>query len=329
MHATLNPKQTDPGDILIARADDELANAHEQITRADEELARVHEQLSRLALDTARHPSDPQARMTTFRPAAVNDVQIAGSRPALGRRALRGFTGLLLAACIGIAALASQSSYGDAAKQMIAAWVPQLVSTSSPPPEKPALPAQPSPPAIQTAAAEEAAPQQQAPQQPPPPAPAAPEGVAPTAAALTPELAQLLQTMAHDLATVGQGIEQLKASQEQLARDNAKTAEQIKATQEQMARVIAKTSVANASAAKTSAARTSVATASVQNPRPKIAAAPPLRPTAAPLRKPLPTLPPPQAAVQPQAESRSQVITQPEADELESSSAPRPPMPVR
>jgi hypothetical protein len=40
------------------------------------------------------------------------------------------------------------------------------------------------------------------------------EDVVPTAAALSPELTQLLQSMARDLATLGQGIEQLRASQD-------------------------------------------------------------------------------------------------------------------
>jgi hypothetical protein len=79
----------------------------------------------------------------------------------------------------------------------------------------------------------------------------------------------LLQAMARDLAAVGQGIEQLKTNQEQMARDNAKAAEQLKASQEQMARVIAK--------------------ASEQSLRPKTSARPP-RPTATSARKPVPTL---------------------------------------
>src|SRR5258708_6049308 len=257
MHSTPNPKQTDPPGVLVARADEELARAYEQITRADEELARVDKQLSNLAHDAARHRSDPQTRMTAFRAAAVNNVQVPGDRPSLGGRAVRGFTGFLLAACVGVAAIAWQSPYGDAAKQIIARWAPQLVLTSSLALEKPVLPAQPSPPTVQAAAA------QAAPPQPAPLAQTAPEDVAPTAAALSPELAQLLQTMARDLATVGQGIEQLKTNQEQMARDNAKAAEQLKASQEQMARVIAK--------------------ASEQSLRPKISAPPP-RPTAAPTR---------------------------------------------
>ncbi len=215
MHSTMDPKQTDPFNVLVARADEELAHAYERITRAAEEAARAEEQLSKLERDAARHPSDhPQTRMNTLRPA------VPGNRPSLGGRAVRAFTGLMLAACIGVAAIAWQSPYGDAAKQIIARWVPQLVLTSSLPLENPGLPAQPSPPTVQAAAAKAA------PTQPAPLAQAAPEDVAPTAAALSPELTQLLQSMARDLATLGQAIEQLKASQEQMARVIAKASEQ-------------------------------------------------------------------------------------------------------
>ena len=158
MDTTLNPKQTDPPHVLVAGADEEFAHAHEQIARAGEEIARAEEQLSKLEHDAARHPSDhPQTRMNTFRPA------VPGNRPLFDRPAVRGFTGLLLAACIGVAAIAWQSSYGDAA--IIATWAPQRVVTSSPPLENPGL------------------------------AQTAPEDVAPTAAALSPELTQLLESM--------------------------------------------------------------------------------------------------------------------------------------
>jgi len=255
MDTTLNPKQADPRHVLIARADEQLAHAYEQITSADEQIARAEEKLSKLEHAARR--------------------AVPGKRPSLGRRVVRGLIGLMLAACIGVAAIAWQSPYGDAAKQIIARWVPQLVLTSSPPLENPGLPAQPSPPTVQMAAAN-TAPTLQAPL-----AQTALEDVAPTAAALSPELVQFLQSMAHDLATLGQGIEQLKAGQEQMARDNANAAEQLKASQEQMARVIAK--------------------ASEQSLRPKISAPPP-RPTAATTRKPVPTFPSPQAIAQPQAE---------------------------
>src|SRR5258707_7779535 len=164
MDSTLNPEQTDPRNVF-ARVNDEIARACEQIALADEQIART------LAHDAARQA-----------PAAVNNVQARGHRPSFGRPALRGFIGLLLAACIGVAAIAWQSSYGDATKQIVARWAPQLVLTSSPPPENPRLPAQQSLPAVQVAAANAA---------PPPPALAQTEaeGVAPSGAALSPESA--------------------------------------------------------------------------------------------------------------------------------------------
>ena len=251
MDSTVNPEQTDPRGVF-SRA--EIARAFEQIGAADEPL------MSTPAQDAARPPAATP-------PAAAKNVQVPGDRPSLVRPAVRGFVGLLLAACIGVAAIAWQSAYGDAARQIIASWAPQLVLTSSTPLEKPPLPVQPSPSAVQAAAAKTAL------SPTAPLAQTAAEDVVPTAAP-SPELTQLLQSMARDLATLGQAIEQLKASQEQMARDNANAAEQLKASQERMARVIAKTSEAKASE---------------QNLRPRMSAPPP-RPTATPTRKPVPTL---------------------------------------
>jgi len=87
--------------------------------------------------------------------------------------------------------------------------------------------------------------------------------------------------MARDLASVQQEIEQLKASQQELARENARTAEQLKASQEQMARAIS--------------------SASEQNLRKTAAAANPPRSVANPARKPVSTLPPKQARAQARA----------------------------
>src|SRR5439155_6162580 len=255
MDTTLNPKQTDPRHVLSERADEELAHAYNQITRAGEEIARAEEQLSKLER-AARHAAP-------------------GKRRSLGGRAVRGFIGLMLAACIGVGAMVWQSPYGDASRQIVARLAPQLVAIALPL-EKPGLPARPSPPTVQAAAADTA---------PPQPAVLAPtaQDVAPTAAALSPELTQLLQSMARDLATLGQAIEQLKVSQQQMARDHVNAVDLLGASQEQMARVIAKTSEAKASE---------------QNLRPKIPAPPP-RPTATPTRKPVPTLPSPQATARP------------------------------
>jgi uncharacterized protein (DUF3084 family) len=116
MDTTLNPE---PRHALIARAEEELSHAHEQIKLADEQIARLEEQLSKLD-------------------------QAAPHAVPLGGRALRGFAGLVLAACICLAAIIQQSSYGDAARQIIMKWTPQLVPTSSVPLEKSEIPAEPS-----------------------------------------------------------------------------------------------------------------------------------------------------------------------------------------
>jgi septation ring formation regulator EzrA len=276
MHSTPNPK-TDPQHVLVARVDEELAHTYEQIAHADEQIARAEEQLSKLEQDAARYPSDdPQTRMNTLRPAVL------GNRPSLGWRAIRGFIGLLLAACIGVAAFVSQSSYGDPARQIIARWAPQLILTSSLTPERPGLPAQPGPSTVQVVAAETVLPQ------PAPLAQTASQNVASTAAPTSPELTQLLQTMARDLANVEQRLEQLKASQEQMASDNAKAVEQLKASQEQITRLIAK--------------------ASEQNLRSKTTA-PPARPIATPTRsKPVPVLP----ARRPRERAQAPVPLQPD-----------------
>ena len=325
MNSIPNPKQTNPHDVAIAalkeayeqfgRADEQLARvdeqvskveqdaaphpsdpqqAYEQFGRADEQLARVDEQVSKLEQDAVPHPSDPQTRINTFQPF------FPGDRPFRGQ-AVRAFIGLILAACIGVAAIAWQSpSYRDAARKIIASWAPQLVPILSLI-ENPGLPAHPSPATIQAGTANTAPPE------PAPLAQTAPEGVAaPAAAALSPELTQLLQSTARDLATVGQEIEQLKTSQEQMVRANAELAEQLRAAQAQMARGNAELAE-QLKAAQAQMARP-IAKASEQNLRPKTSA-PPARPIATPTRKLVPKPSSPQATARPQAEPVSRPLT--------------------
>jgi anti-sigma factor RsiW len=95
MNSTPTPKVIEPNNVLIARADERLAHAYEQIARADEQLAHVSEQLAKMERDAARPPS------------AEPDPQSPPKRPAL-----RVLIGLPVAACIVVAALVLQSSYG-------------------------------------------------------------------------------------------------------------------------------------------------------------------------------------------------------------------------
>jgi hypothetical protein len=306
MNSTLNPNQPDPHDVLVitpdvvlvARADKESSDLAHAVSRASD--SRTHMTSDFSTSDFSAGPSVLPVD-ATFRAAAANNVP--GDRPSVGARAIRAFVGFLLAVCIGVAATVWQS-YGDAAKQIVARWVPQFALTSSSPQENPGLPEQPSPPAVQASTANAAA------AQPVPPAQTAPEGAAPTAAALSSESAPLLQSMAGDLARAEQEIEQLKASIAQL-----------KTSQQQMSRDIARVSEAKVSDAKASDAKTSE-----QNLRSRLSAAV-RRSAVAEVRKPMPPVSPAQAAapsVSRQPEPQSQTTTQPQAEVV-----PRPPMPVR
>jgi hypothetical protein len=261
MDSTVTTRTTEANDALAARADERLAHAYEQIARADEQLARLNEQMARMEQDAVPHPSVIPLR-----------------RPSRGRPALRGLLGLFAAACIVGVAFVSQSSYGEAARPIIAQWAsPYITSFSRLALATQQPPAQPGPSSIRLAAAE-AAPLQAAPQ-----AATGPQDTAsPTAALAPPELTQLLQRMARDLATVQQGVEELKANQERMAGDNAKAVEQAKASQEQMTRLVAKISEKP----------------SEQEQRARLAAPPP-QPTANPARKPVPAQASSQARAQP------------------------------
>jgi hypothetical protein len=301
MHSTLKLKPTDdPHDIVVVAPDAvQVAPADDEISNLLREAARQYSgQQTHTASNLPAAPPVPPVD-TTFRPAAAGNVH----RRSMAGRALRAFAALLLAACIGVAGIAWQS---DAAKKMIAKVATQLVLTSSDPSEQSGSSAQPAKPAVEIAAASAAS------GQPVPLAQTASEAVAP-AAASSADSSQVLQSMARDLASAGQEIEQLKASIEQL-----------KASQQQMSRDMAKTSENKASE---------------QNVRPRLSALPP-RPAAAPARRPIAPYPPRQAATAPtypqaaapyvprQIEPQPQTTAPPQADP-ELSSVPRPPMPLR
>ncbi len=282
MHSTLTPKPSDdPHDVVVVAPDAvRVAPSDEEISHLMQQAARFHsEAQARAASDFSAGPTVPPVD-TTFRPAAVDDVlnDPLGSpqRRSTGRRALRAFAALLLAACIGAAAIAWQT-FGYAGKKMIAKWVPQFALTTSLPLEKLWPSAHPAPPADEADTANAAAPQAE------PPAQAAAEAVAPAAAAPSLDAAQSLQSMARDLANVSQEVEQLKASIAEL-----------KASQQQMA--VAR-DAAKASDNKPSETRATENRAAEQNARAKLALAPP-RPAVARQRKP-PPYPPTQAAAAP------------------------------
>jgi hypothetical protein len=211
------------------------------------------------------------------------------------------FVGILLSVC-GAVAAAPWQHYGDAAKAMIATWVPQLVATPSPP-ANPAPSEQPVTPDAE-AAATTAAPEQPAPQQPAAPAQST-EAVAP--ASPSPEQAQLLASMAQQIEQLKAGVEQLKAGQEQMSRDLARASE-VKASEANLRPRIS---------------------------APKMAALPP-RPVTAPARKPKPAFsaapyaPPPLLPPQAAPPVVPQVAPPPPATvETDGNPVVRPPLPLR
>lgn len=275
MNSTINPDA-----VLSARADERLAHAYEQIARADDELTRVTEKLARMEDDAARRPA-----------AAYSPRR---SRSGSGSR---GFIAFLLAACIGGAAFASHTSYGEAARQTIAPLMPSYISTSWLSVASPQDTVQPSASPVQLAAAGTTLLQPTPTAQTPMQDVAAPAAAAPA----SPDLTQMLQSMARDIATVEQGIEQLKANQAQMAADNARAIEGLRASQEQLTHLAARP--ADKPSAKPAAQPVALETTRAKPPAPPPGAPKPVAGAAA--HKPPPA---------PQARARAQPVPlQPDA----------------
>ena len=318
MHPTLKPKPTDdPHDFLVVSPD------AVRVVPGEEELSDLLRAAARQQADPQIHaqagsvaaPSVPPVD-TTFRPSTVNDVLGSGGGPSMSRRVGRAFAALLLAACIGAAAVGWQA-FGYAGKKLIVKWTPQFVLTSLSM-DKWGLSAPSTSPSPEADTADAS--------QPAAPARSEPEAVVANAASQSSDSAQLLQSMARDLASVSQEVEQLKASIEQL-----------KAGQQQVSRDAAKVSESKAPENKAPENR-----ASDQNARARML--PPSRPVVARAHKPVPApypaqaYPPSQAAApyvpqayvprQPEPLPVSPGTVQPQL-EPGFESAPRPPMPVR
>jgi hypothetical protein len=328
MDSADKPAPTGAEDVLLGQGEAKQNGDYERVVR--EELARVQERLAQLApvaapvaaslevkvtpeaVDTNSSSANKlDANITAFRAADVTGAESGRIRPSRGRGFARVLNSLVVAGIV-VGAGAAWASYGEAIKPAIASWEPQIGQVWSLVSERLGLSGQQATPPAQAATADTAAPPAAppqaaaAPQVIAPPVAAAPQASAPQAAAApsTPESAeveQMLQGMARDIASLQQGIDQLKAGQEQMARENAKLAEQLRVSQEQLSRV---------------------ARASEQNlhPRPL-----PAKPPVTAARRPMPPAPAPIAALPP-----PQAIAPPVQTEAETyvPGAPRPPKPV-
>jgi hypothetical protein len=297
----------DPEVVLAARGDRAPPTPRAEVNQAPAPQSYMASSVAAPSLDS------------NFRVTASDHIQLPSEASPFAKWAKRATMAFLFALLSAFAA-AAWKHHGDTAKQMIANWIPQislLSSFSSPPSgdstaaaEQPAPPPvqtateQPAPPAVQTASTDQAVAQPDTPIQAQPAETAAPT----TPAALSPDSSQLLQSMAHDLATMGQQIQQLKA-----------TIEQLKAGQDQIARDMARNSEARVSA---------------QAVQPRAAATP--RPVAAPVRRPKPpAYPPAQTAAAapslppPPAPAPVQMLPETRQQAQDGGPVVRPPMPVR
>jgi hypothetical protein len=326
MQSSLKPKPADDPHDCVVIPPDAVRVAPSDATPSDDEISNLLRAAARQQSDAQTGAEPGQESVVppldaSFRPSAVND----DFAPGRGR-IMRAIAAIVLAACIGGAAVAWQAS-GYAVKKLVGKWIPHfaltgslaldklgLTATSAPPPggaaeadATPATPAPNAPPASgeATAAQETATPAQ-----------AAAES---TASNTEPsDAAPLLQSMARDLANARKEVEalktsvaELKASQQQMARELAKASEQT--AHAKLTPPLARPAVANArKPAPPAYSPTPAASAPPYRPPPaysttQAAAPPPLPPTAQPyVPRQVEPLPPPQAE-----------------------GVPRPPMPVQ
>jgi hypothetical protein len=306
MLSALDNKQHDPHDVLEISPDVVL-------------VARAAADFPSLAPDAmGRHDHEPyqepymgsddgeMARVdTTFR---ASDT--SGERPGRSKW-LRTAGTAFLCALLSVFAATAWEHFGDEAQAMISPYLPEVALPSWPTSLSSLIPGR----AAFAAPADDAAPSapvDQAAQ----PAPASQTANSPAPATLPADSAQLLQSMARDVASLNQQLGELKASIAQL-----------KASQEQLSHEMAKAPEARVSEAKP------------VEPRPTKLGAPPRSlgtlVTPAPVHRPKPVayppaqaayVPPPPASTAPvQIAPPPGAAAQPDPDQV----VVRPPMPVR
>lgn len=317
MQTEAKPKATDDRrDFVLIPADQvRVAPSDAEITDLLRAAARHH---SEAGVRPAPDPSVPVPAVdTTFRATAVNeDLPVRGS--TFGRRLVRMVAALLLAAGIGGAAFGWQV-FGYAAKKAVGRWLPQIALTSSLSLDKLGLAPEPKPSEDATDAAPATASAQDAAVSAPS---VADSGAPANAAAAPPDATQQLQSMARDLANANQEVEALKASiaelkagQQQMARELTKMSDKL-AEQNARAKVTSAAQHAAAAARKPAALYSPTPTPAPPTYRPSYSAQAAATVASPPVTA-HPSAPPPPISLQPQA------------DPGLPATAPRPPLPVQ
>ena len=325
MQTGVKPKVDDnPHDFAVVPSDHVRgAPSDAEITDLLRAAARHHSEAgSRAGSDKAASDPAMPALDTTFRATDVNaDVPERGS---FGRRAMRAFAAFLLALGIGAAALSWQT-FGYAAKKAMISWVPKWAIAASLPLDKLGIGTNSTPwndPA--DASPTDAAASAQSASDNTMPSVAAASSVAPS------DNAQQLQSMAQDLANANQQIETLKASiaelkagQQQMARDFAKASDKLAEQNAKSKLAVAAPRQAIAAHRPAPAYSTTGYAASSAQAAPPPAYRPATSPYAAQASA-APVSPPATA----QTYVPPPVQIQPQADPGIGGSAPRPPMPL-
>ena len=217
MQSTPDLRDNDPHDVFVIEPDVSLAaradkapldQLYDVLSRSSEPMPLRPDPELRIAPDFSLSTSvpsvavarEPVADDIPFNDIKLGDTEISAHQPVASKLARRAAMGLF--ALVSATGAAAWQHYGDDAKAMVSNWTPSFALASSASPSKPATS---DPSVIQASAADQAATQ--------------PATAEVTSAA---DPTQTIQSMARDLAAMGQQITELKA-----------TVEQLKATQQQ------------------------------------------------------------------------------------------------
>jgi hypothetical protein len=285
---TDHPKPDEPQGVK--RADADLAGAYERIKTAQEDLARLDRLVSGMergdgpAIGQRATGAEPGGAPVSEAPSSLKSSENEAPHPGVrqGRPMLLALAGFL-AICIFGAAFASR--YGNEAKAIMARWAPP-VSTAHEETSEARDPAK----LLIAQAADAAA--QRSPSPPPVAASSQKEtkevpstGATSSTERTSADLAQSLQTITHDLASINEKLDQLKSNYDQTLREHADTIQQLKAAQEQGARdnarigtqIQAMQTQLDALSAKSSGASPKKENEVAPRPRQSVAASPPPR----------------------------------------------------